>query len=292
MPPKKERVPLTPDLDAAVQFDFDRTCCVCHLSGKHYQVHHIDENPANNEYDNLAVLCLECHAQTQVKGGFGKRLSARVVRRYRDHWLSVVQMRRSNELLQEEVNAEISGEQPEVASGETDGSGEADRSRTQSTPNPLPFEGATFRNNMIEITLIDVRESVSISINESGYRTGSGYETYTERPAGPGAKFVTVVTRVLNDGMGSIDLTCGYPVGTHIVDQRSRRFDSIRDLSHIYGNPECNFALQPGFSADMTWIYLLPDTAEVMSWEFEDVENHDWNAGRQIPTSVKVSATP
>jgi hypothetical protein len=87
MPQKKKRVEIPRAIEAQVQFASDRTCCVCRVKGKPFQIHHIDENPANNEFKNLAVLCLECHNETQIRGGFGRKLNADQVILYRDDWL-------------------------------------------------------------------------------------------------------------------------------------------------------------------------------------------------------------
>ena len=54
------------------------------------QIHHIDGNPSNNKIGNLAVLCLECHDQTQIVGGFHQKLSADLVTLYRDDWFRIV----------------------------------------------------------------------------------------------------------------------------------------------------------------------------------------------------------
>jgi hypothetical protein len=87
MPQKKRRIEIPKEIEAQVQFVSDRTCCVCRMNGKPFQIHHIDENPANNDFKNLAVLCLECHNETQIRGGFGRRLNADQVILYRDDWL-------------------------------------------------------------------------------------------------------------------------------------------------------------------------------------------------------------
>ncbi len=87
MPQKKKRVEIPRDIEAQVQFLSDRTCCVCRVRGKPFQIHHIDENPANNEPNNLVVLCLECHNETQIRGGFGRKLNADQIILYRDDWL-------------------------------------------------------------------------------------------------------------------------------------------------------------------------------------------------------------
>jgi hypothetical protein len=82
-------------MSADALFSSDRTCCVCRERGKRVQIHHIDEDPGNNVANNLAVLCFECHDQTQIRGGFGKHLTESLVRKYRDEWLERVVQRRN-----------------------------------------------------------------------------------------------------------------------------------------------------------------------------------------------------
>jgi hypothetical protein len=91
--PKKIRIEIPVDISAKTLFESDRTCCICHQK-KPVQIHHIDENPANNEPKNLAVLCLDCHHDTQIRGGFGRKLDAEQVRLYRDDWLGQVRRQR------------------------------------------------------------------------------------------------------------------------------------------------------------------------------------------------------
>src|SRR6266508_3575733 len=90
----KERTEIPTEVASAVLFDQDRTCCVCREPGKHVQLHHIDEDPSNNSPGNLAVLCLEHHNDTQLRGGFSRKLSAETVIRYRDEWIEAVRRRR------------------------------------------------------------------------------------------------------------------------------------------------------------------------------------------------------
>jgi hypothetical protein len=90
----KTRTPIPEQTAAAVLFASDRTCCVCHEPGKPTQLHHIDEDPSNNEESNLSVLCLLCHDDTQVRGGFGRKLNATLVRQYRDDWCERIHKRR------------------------------------------------------------------------------------------------------------------------------------------------------------------------------------------------------
>lgn len=48
-----------------------------------------------NVFENLCVLCLECHNDTQLKGGFGRKLNSSLVIKYRDEWLLRVESRRN-----------------------------------------------------------------------------------------------------------------------------------------------------------------------------------------------------
>ena len=125
-------------------------------------------------------------------------------------------------------------------------------------------------NGGITLTVNAARIATTVDMNESNYRPGSGNETYTTTPAGDGAKFV-VQTHVVNNAKTSLDLTCSLPVNTKLVDDQERQFDPIDDLYKLKGNPECNDQLQPGFESDMTWLYRVPSTANVVGWAFQDL---------------------
>lgn len=87
---KKKRIPIPTDLAAQVLFLSDRTCCVCRTKGKPVQIHHIDEDPSNNLAANLSTLCFDCHRETQIRGGFDRKLDADQVILYRNDWLRIV----------------------------------------------------------------------------------------------------------------------------------------------------------------------------------------------------------
>lgn len=84
------REELPPVIAARVLFLSDRTCCVCRSKGKSVQIHHIDNDSSNGSPENLAVLCLECHTETQLRGGFHRKLDPEQVLLYRDDWVAVV----------------------------------------------------------------------------------------------------------------------------------------------------------------------------------------------------------
>jgi hypothetical protein len=93
---KKNRVEIPVEIAAEVLFRSNRTCCVCR-ERKPVQMHHIDEDPANFSENNLAVLCFDCHRDTQIRGGFDRKLDSAQIRRYRDDWLTRVANRREKE---------------------------------------------------------------------------------------------------------------------------------------------------------------------------------------------------
>ncbi len=83
---KKPRTLVPDELAAIVLFKAHRTCCVCRAEGKPVQLHHIDDDPSNNVEENIAVLCLYCHNDTLLRGGFGRKLDAAQVRLYKTQW--------------------------------------------------------------------------------------------------------------------------------------------------------------------------------------------------------------
>jgi hypothetical protein len=87
------RVSIPDDVAAEVMFRHHRICCVCNIPGKAVQIHHIDDDSANNDPANLAVLCLECHNDTQIVGGFARKLRAPEVFKHRDEWVQRVKER-------------------------------------------------------------------------------------------------------------------------------------------------------------------------------------------------------
>ena len=91
---KKDRISVPEDVVTVLMFESDRTCCVCHERGRPIQIHHIDENPSNNDPFNLAILCFICHDETQITGGFSRKLDAAQVSYFRNDWHQRVKARR------------------------------------------------------------------------------------------------------------------------------------------------------------------------------------------------------
>jgi hypothetical protein len=91
----KLRTPIPDEISAEVLYLHHNTCCVCNDPARRVQIHHLDENPTNHVADNLAVLCQICHEETMLRGGFTKKLTEPVVRKYRDEWVKRVAERRA-----------------------------------------------------------------------------------------------------------------------------------------------------------------------------------------------------
>jgi hypothetical protein len=86
---RKSRQPVQGTVADELMFRNRHTCCICHDSAKHVQIHHIDENPSNNRIENLAVLCLDCHSRVSSDQGLGRRFTAEELRRYKREWESL-----------------------------------------------------------------------------------------------------------------------------------------------------------------------------------------------------------
>jgi hypothetical protein len=83
---KKSRPNIDPDLVARLMFQNRHMCCVCHELRKSVQIHHIDEDPSNNDWENLAVLCLDCHSRVTGDEGLGRRYSVQEVILFKNGW--------------------------------------------------------------------------------------------------------------------------------------------------------------------------------------------------------------
>ena len=91
---RKHRTPIPKNVEARVRFLSDDTCCVCNEREKDIQMHHIDGDPSNHAFENLAILCLECHDKAEKTGGMTRKLNPKLVTLYRDQWLKTVELRK------------------------------------------------------------------------------------------------------------------------------------------------------------------------------------------------------
>ncbi|HEY3331980.1 MAG TPA: HNH endonuclease signature motif containing protein [Capsulimonadaceae bacterium] len=87
------RKTISPKLKAEILFASDNSCCVCHSRDLGLQIAHIDNDPSNNDFDNLAVLCLQHHHQSHQSGGLGAAFSPELVTLYNMAWRAQVRSR-------------------------------------------------------------------------------------------------------------------------------------------------------------------------------------------------------
>lgn len=90
------RKKLSDELVADVLFKSDRECVVCNARGDH--IHHVDGNPENNKFENLAFLCFNCHNEASVTGSLRKKLTPKTIVKYRDLKYEIVTNNRKNVL--------------------------------------------------------------------------------------------------------------------------------------------------------------------------------------------------
>lgn len=81
---KKARPPIPKPIASQVLLANRHACCVCQKP--QVQLHHIDENPNNNDPDNIAVLCLPHHDLASMQIGLSKKLQASEIRIYKKQW--------------------------------------------------------------------------------------------------------------------------------------------------------------------------------------------------------------
>ncbi len=53
------------------------------------------EIQTDHNLNNLAILCLECHDDTQIQGGFSRKLDSDQIKLYRDDWHRLVAQQRA-----------------------------------------------------------------------------------------------------------------------------------------------------------------------------------------------------
>lgn len=85
----KSRKKIPAVIEAEVMFSANLNCCV-HSNKRGDHIHHIDGDNSNNEFDNLVLLCFDCHNDASVKGSLSKKLSAKTILKYREHHYNVI----------------------------------------------------------------------------------------------------------------------------------------------------------------------------------------------------------
>lgn len=94
-----------------------------------------------------------------------------------------------------------------------------------------------------------------------------------------GGRYIIVRTHGKNGTNVPVDPSCGLEIDVRLYDIEERQYDHVESLMGLNNNPECGTAAQPGFEFDMTWIFLVPESAEGFLFAF--VDDSDRSAGNE-----------
>lgn len=80
----KKRNSINDSLKAELLSKCNNSCCICQTP--FIVIHHVDEDPSNNEHDNLAPLCPNCHSQAHSQARLVNNLTPSRIKAIRDKW--------------------------------------------------------------------------------------------------------------------------------------------------------------------------------------------------------------
>jgi len=86
------RVPVPEATRLGVIAASNNRCCVCQTP--FVVIHHVDEDPSNNDIDNLAPLCPNCHSQAHSTSKLTINLTASRLKELRERWYLYCEKRR------------------------------------------------------------------------------------------------------------------------------------------------------------------------------------------------------
>lgn len=157
-------------------------------------------------------------------------------------------------------------------SSEADEPAPTEASSTTAAAPQSPGMGIEVKGNGATVTANAAYETHAIAAYTDGSWNSNEARPTEDIEAREGGKYVVIETTVVNDTSSDMDLTCrstggwvesALQVGDGVV------YQPIDDLYDIPGNPECNRNLGSGFDAEMTWVFLVPDDREPVSFNFK-----------------------
>jgi hypothetical protein len=80
----KARTPIPEDLRSDILSKSNNRCCICQTP--FIQFHHIDGDPSNNDFDNIAPLCPNCHSLAHAHSALTVNLTPSRLKAVRDRW--------------------------------------------------------------------------------------------------------------------------------------------------------------------------------------------------------------
>lgn len=124
--------------------------------------------------------------------------------------------------------------------------------------------GEVVNNGGVDLT---IKKASAVDTVSMTMDINSPKVTQEKPPAG--GRYIRIDTVVENAGK-KLDLTCMGPVQIVAIDSEEREFNTLESLYKIVDNPGCNDQLQPGFKDDMTWVFMVPEDAEITGVSFYD----------------------
>ena len=89
---KKSRFALEESLKIEIIAKCNNRCCICQTP--FIIIHHIDGDPSNNDPDNLAPLCPNCHGQAHSKSQLTTNLTSSRIKFLRNKWYEYCEKRK------------------------------------------------------------------------------------------------------------------------------------------------------------------------------------------------------
>ena len=81
------------DVVTRLMWASDRTCNWCQTERRHLEIHHINGKPDDNRYDNLILLCRNCHSEVSARD-LGRDSPPGLLVKYKQFWEGIVAERR------------------------------------------------------------------------------------------------------------------------------------------------------------------------------------------------------
>ena len=157
------------------------------------------------------------------------------------------------------------------SSESSEDAGAASSSSSSSQAADLPGIGDEVTARGATIVLHDLARADEIEFCAPDYQCGT--QPNVTRQADQGGEFLVINSTVTNNSKSPMDLTCSAPIIAEVVNNKDQTYSTIDSLYEVPGNPECNEELQPGFSDEMRWVYLIPKNSEIARFQFKEIND-------------------
>lgn len=257
---KKHRPKISVDTQERLLHDSDHRCSKCYGPDHDVQVHHIDGNPANNDDENLIVLCLNCHSEIERKGGLGKKYTAGELRKYRTSWEQEVARRRIQTL---EFDSTLAVFEIKKLSN-----------RIQAIPfaqsrEEEAIELLRIMSNWCEFAPHNVRHEATSSVYSATYRVMHDKAS---------SEYVGALAAILSNCLPFFSLVLPQPKPINPIDLKL--FQHVADTAYNLVNSACKYISDP-FAAEESFHLLgdvlrlgilndLPGIKEQLNAEFKE----------------------